>query len=117
MLALTATADARVRKDIAARLGIDGAVHEVVTSFDRPNLELSVELHPRIHNRIERAVAIVQAHPEGSGIIYVRTRLRTEELAARLREAGVAAEAYHAGLGSDLRSAVQGRFDCGDTGR
>ncbi len=115
VLALTATADARVRKDIAVRLGIDGAVHEVVTSFDRPNLELSVELHPRIHNRIERAVAIVQAHPEGSGIIYVRTRLRTEELAARLREAGVAAEAYHAKLGSDLRSAVQGRFDRGDT--
>ena len=115
VLALTATADARVRKDIAVRLGIDGAVYEVVTSFDRPNLELSVELHPRIHNRIERAVAIVQAHPEGSGIIYVRTRLRTEELAARLREAGVAAEAYHAGLGSDLRSAVQGRFDRGDT--
>ncbi len=115
VLALTATADARVRKDIAVRLGIDGAVYEVVTSFDRPNLELSVEEHPNIGKRINRAIAIVQAHSGQSGIIYVRTRRRTEELADVLREEGVAAEAYHAGLGADLRSAVQGRFDRGDT--
>ena len=39
-LALTATADATVRRDILARLGIAGA-SEVVTSFDRPNLRLA----------------------------------------------------------------------------
>jgi ATP-dependent DNA helicase RecQ len=115
VLALTATADARVRKDIAVRLGIDGAAHEVVTSFDRPNLDLSVEVHPNIGKRIDRMIAIVRGRPEGSGIVYVRTRQRSEELAEALREAGVAAEAYHAGLGSDMRSAVQGRFDRGET--
>ena len=115
VLALTATADARVRKDIAVRLGIDGAAHEVVTSFDRPNLDLSVEVHPNIGKRIARTIAIVRARREGSGIIYVRTRQRTEELAEVLREEGVAAEAYHAGLGRDLRSAVQSRFDRGES--
>ena len=115
VLALTATADARVRKDIAVRLGIDGAAREVVTSFDRPNLDLSVERHRGVRSRIERTIEIVREHDGGSGIVYVRTRRRTEEIAERLREEGVAAEAYHAGLGRDLRSNVQGRFDRGET--
>ncbi len=115
VLALTATADARVRKDIAVRLGIDGAAHEVVTSFDRPNLDLSVERRRGVRSRIDRTIEIVGEHAGGSGIVYVRTRRRTEEIAERLREEGVAAEAYHAGLGRGLRSAVQGRFDRGET--
>ena len=113
VLALTATADARVRQDIAVRLGIDGAAHEVVTSFDRPKLDLSVETNVR--DRIGRTIDIIRAHGDQSGIIYVSARKRTEEITEALREEGIAAEAYHAGLGSDRRSAVQGRFDRGDT--
>ena len=111
VLALTATADARVRKDIATRLGIQDSAHEVVTSFDRPNLDLFVERFSGVRDRVDRTIAIVQAHANQSGIVYARTRKRTEEIAEALQDAGIAAEAYHAGLGRERRSAVQERFD------
>ena len=115
VLALTATADARVRHDIASRLGIQDSTHEVVTSFDRPNLDLSVEKITSIGDRIDRTIALVKERPGQSGIIYARTRKRTEEIATALHDAGVGAEAYHAGLGSARRTAVQERFDQGRT--
>lgn len=116
-LAMTATAPPRVRDEIIDYLGNDGAVAESGSVTQRPrallldifrhNLHLSAL---QFHNEEEKLAALlkfVQDMP-GSGIVYVNSRHKSETLAQQLRLAGVAAEAYHAGL-SD-RGAVQDRF-------
>ncbi len=113
-LALTATADARVRSDILERLGIAGRAREVVTSFDRPNLRFSVVTAPDVRERRDRLHRFVEEHRGQAGIVYARTRRTVEELADSLRQAGVPAEAYHAGLDRERRAAVQRRFTAGE---
>jgi ATP-dependent DNA helicase RecQ len=80
-----------------------------VRGFDRPNLHLSVRRFSEEHGK-ERALVEAVAEAEKPGIVYIATRKASEELAAELREAGVAAEAYHAGLGSKRRGELQDRF-------
>ncbi|HEX5984414.1 MAG TPA: RecQ family ATP-dependent DNA helicase [Solirubrobacterales bacterium] len=108
LLALTATASPPVRREIAERLGMeDPAV--IVRGFDRPNLHLGVRRFTAEHGK-ERALVEAVAGAEKPGIVYIATRRASEELAEVLREAGVAAEAYHAGLGSRRRGELQDRF-------
>jgi ATP-dependent DNA helicase RecQ len=108
LLALTATASPPVRREIIERLGMeDPAVF--VRGFDRPNLHLAVRRFSEEHGKERALVEAVQA-AEKPGIVYIATRKASEELAAELREAGVAAEAYHAGLGSKRRGELQDRF-------
>ena len=114
-LALTATANPQVRRDIVQRLGIAGACAEVVTTVDRPNLTLNVERLDRTEERVAWVVQYARSREGLAGIVYARSRRSVEEIAATLRGAGVNAEAYHAGLPRDLRSAVQRRFTVGDT--
>ena len=108
VLALTATAAPPVRDEIVDRLGLrEPSV--VVRGFDRPNLDLAVE---RFHEARHKDEALLQAVAEAErpGIVYAATRRRTEELAAALRERGVDAGAYHAGLKASEREAAQERF-------
>jgi len=114
-LALTATANPRVRRDIRERLGLDGGVHEVVTSVDRPNLTLAVEPIAGLAARREWVVGHARERAGMAGIVYARTRRGVDELAARLREASVEAAAYHAGLSREERTRVQRRFTLGET--
>ena len=114
-LALTATADPRVRRDVLERLGIAGAAREVVAPIDRPNLRFSVEPLTDASKRDAWLRRFVDAHREQAGIIYARTRREVERVAESLRRSGVRAEAYHAGLARDLRTAVQRRFTLGET--
>ena len=114
-LALTATANPQVRRDIAQRLGIAGASAEVVTTVDRPNLTYAVERIERADDRIAWLVKYANERAGLAGIVYARTRRSVEEVAEALRAAGVRAEAYHAGLQRELRSAVQRRFTVGQT--
>ncbi|HYG96313.1 MAG TPA: RecQ family ATP-dependent DNA helicase, partial [Solirubrobacterales bacterium] len=108
LLALTATASPPVRREIVERLGMeDPAV--IVRGFDRPNLHLAVRRFSEEHGK-ERALVEAVAAAEKPGIVYIATRRASEELAAALQEAGVAAEAYHAGLGSRRRGELQDRF-------
>ena len=111
VLALTATAAPPVRAEIIARLGLrDPEV--VLDSFDRPNIRLSVE-HPEDAREKDGAVldrASVLAAGHRSGIVYVATRKRTEELAEALNRRGLRAAAYHAGLRRADRDRVQERF-------
>jgi ATP-dependent DNA helicase RecQ len=108
LLALTATASPPVRREIVERLGMeDPAVF--VRGFDRPNLHLAVRRFSEEHGK-ERALVEAVAAAEKPGIVYIATRRASEELAAELREAGVAAEAYHAGLGSKRRGELQDAF-------
>ncbi|HYC82394.1 MAG TPA: ATP-dependent DNA helicase RecQ [Solirubrobacterales bacterium] len=107
-LALTATASPPVRREIVERLRMrDPAV--IVRGFDRPNLNLAVSRfsHGPAKER-ELTAAVVAA--EKPGIVYIATRRGAEELAAELKEAGVAAEAYHAGLAARRREELQDAF-------
>ena len=99
-VAVTATADARTREDIRTQLRLHEA-REFVDSFARPELQLSAERKAGgAHARVE---ALVRARPGRSGVIYCGSRKDTEELAARLSQAGTPAVAYHAGLDKQVR--------------
>ncbi len=99
-LAVTATADARVREDIRTELALSDA-REFVASFARPELALNAE---RKHGRARRVAELVRERAGRSGIVYVGTRDGTETLAAELAAEGVQARAYHAGLDKKVRA-------------
>ncbi len=104
--AFTATATARVRRDIAAQLGLVEP-SELVGSFDRPNLTYRVL--PRAN--LKRQIGDVLARHRGqAGIIYCTSRREVDALAAWLRGDGVRALPYHAGLMDDERSRNQDAF-------
>ena len=107
-LAVTATADARTLADIRAQLRLQDAA-AFVASFDRPELALAAE-RKRTRDTHGRAVELAVERRGRSGVIYAGTRRATEELADRLREAGVPALAYHAGLDKGVRDERLTRF-------
>ena len=106
MLALTATATARVRDDIAEQLSLRDP-SRVVASFNRPNLTYRVEPKTR---PFEILTSFLHDRPGASGIIYCQARKTTESLAARLGAIGVAAAPYHAGLDAETRVHNQDAF-------
>ena len=105
VIALTATATERVRKDIRDQLDLhDPAVF--IASFNRPNLTYSV--HSKT-DQYRRLTGYLRKHEDGSAIIYRTTRRATEDLASVLTADGFHAAPYHAGLQGD-RAATQDRF-------
>jgi ATP-dependent DNA helicase RecQ len=117
-VAFTATADAATRADILGKL-FRRHPTVFVHGFDRPNLALRAQpkTSARGHRQAEdhaQIVDFVQAHASESGIIYCGSRRKTEELADVLRDRGVNARAYHAGLDQALRSRHQDMFLTGD---
>ncbi|MCH1572016.1 MAG: RecQ family ATP-dependent DNA helicase [Longimicrobiales bacterium] len=111
VLALTASATPAVRRDITASLGLRRP-KVVLHSFDRPNLWWAIKMARPGRDRLQRLVEIAFRTP-GTGIVYAPTRTSVEAVRRRLSRAGIAAEAYHAGLPGPLRSAVQARFMSG----
>ncbi len=111
LLAMTATAPPRVRKDIIQHLSApDSEVHVVAGDITRPNLQLEVFHARNQDDKLRRLLAFCSAE-EGSGIVYAGTRARCERLAALLNRHGVSATHYHAGIPN--RSAVQDDFMAG----
>ncbi len=106
-LALTATADAHTRQDILEKLDLSQAA-QFVSSFDRPNIRYRVQL--KVNGKRQLLAFILNEHPGESGIVYVRTRKRADEIAAWLAEQGLEAAAYHAGLEQRTRLERQRRF-------
>ena len=104
--AYTATATARVRRDIAAQLGLIQPV-ELVGSFDRPNLVYRVLARATLKQQL---LDILSRHRGQAGIIYCTSRREVDALAAWLCDGGVRALPYHAGLSDDERSRNQDRF-------
>ena len=104
--AYTATATARVRRDIANQLGLIDPV-EFVGSYDRPNL---------IYRAVPRATLkrqlgdVLARHRGESGIIYCSSRREVDALSAWLSANGVAALPYHAGLSDAERGRHQDAF-------
>ena len=109
IIALTATATKRVAEDIVEKLGF-GEHNIISTGFERPNLSYVVRNTEDKYGHILRISYGVQ----GTGIIYVRERKKSEEIAAFLRSNGVVADFYHAGLSKELRSLKQDQWKRGE---
>jgi ATP-dependent DNA helicase RecQ len=104
--AFTATATARVRRDITSQLALRDPI-ELVGSFDRPNLVYRVLPRNVLKKQLQEILA---RHQGEGGIIYCTSRREVEALAAWLRGTGVRALPYHAGLTDEERSRNQDAF-------
>ncbi len=117
VIALTATAAPPVREEIVERLGLRDAV-VVSHGFDRPNLSLEVRRETAAaalsHAVLEHVVELAAELPGGAaGLVYVARRRDTDQYAAELRDRGVRAAAYHAGMTAEEREAAQHAFSEG----
>src|SRR6266513_1712204 len=106
IMALTATATERVRKDIVQQLELRDA-RCYVASFNRPNLAYRVIPKSAPY---EQVLAFIRGRPNESGIVYCASRKSADSLAARLNEDGVSAKPYHAGLTAAERTKNQELF-------
>jgi len=106
VIALTATADKLVRKDIFERLQIPNA-ELFISSFNRPNIHYRIE--PK-RNSYSQLLDYLESRRDESGIIYCLSRSSTESLAADLRDEGFSVAAYHAGLDKATRDRHQELF-------
>ncbi len=104
--AFTATATARVRRDIVLQLGLRDALEEV-GSFDRPNLVYRVLLRDALRAQV---LDVLGRHRGEAGIIYCPSRKEVDALASWLADEGWRAVPYHAGLSADERSRNQEAF-------
>ena len=103
VLALTATATPKVVEDIQRRLGFKRR-NVFQSSFERKNLTYHV-----CHEADKYGVMLrkLQALREGSAIVYVRNRKKTQAIAEWLASMGVTATCYHAGLDAKTRDERQ----------
>lgn len=99
VIALTATATPQVAEDIMERLGFKDKCL-IKSGFERPNLSYIVR---RTEDKLGQLLNICNS-VSGTGIVYVRSRKKTEELSAFLSANGVSASFYHAGLGQQSRT-------------
>jgi ATP-dependent DNA helicase RecQ len=104
--AFTATATARVRKDIASQLALQDPV-ELVGSFDRPNLVYRVLPRATLKKQL---TDVLDRHKGEAGIIYCTSRKEVDALAAWLTGIGIPSLPYHAGLSDAERSRHQDAF-------
>ncbi|HMJ15140.1 MAG TPA: ATP-dependent DNA helicase RecQ, partial [Polyangiaceae bacterium] len=111
VLALTATATERVTQDIVDQLGMQRPAL-FRGSFYRQNLNLHAHSKGDALGRSAREALtqLVRARSQESGIIYCLSRKTAEATAEHLRDQGIDAAAYHAGLDAKVRNRVQERF-------
>ncbi|MBR0262631.1 MAG: DNA helicase RecQ [Prevotella sp.] len=109
IMALTATADKITREDIIKQLNISKA-KEFISSFDRPNLSLSVKRGYRAAEKMHFITNFIKARPMEAGIIYCLSRKNTEKVASDLQKKGINAAPYHAGMSTFERNQTQERF-------
>ncbi len=108
-LALTATATPRVAEDIMEKLGFrEKNIHRM--SFARKNISYLVR------SSEDKDAYLINTLNKfgGSGIVYVRSRKRTREVAAMLLRNGISADYYHAGLSDELREKKQFSWSAGE---
>ena len=105
VIALTATATPQVADDIMEKLGFDQKCL-IKSGFERPNLSYIVR---KCEDKLGQMLNICSS-VNGTGIVYVRSRKKTEELAAFLSENGISSSFYHAGLGPQSRSERQEKW-------
>ncbi len=106
IVALTATADKITSRDIIKQLNLKEP-KEFISSFDRPNLSLTVLPGQK---RIQKILEFLRKRKNQAGIVYCLSRKSTESVAESLQKSGINAKHYHAGLDKETRSKVQEDF-------
>ena len=109
-MALTATADELTRREILARLELNGA-DQFVSGFDRPNITYAVQAKTDANAQL---LAFLKERKDQAGIVYAMTRKKVEALAELLAQRGFTALPYHAGLSTETRNTHQARFQYED---
>ena len=109
ILALTATATSKVVDDIMDKLGFRKK-NVLKASFERKNL---VYLVRKVEDKNEYLLSTV-SKVKGSGIIYVRSRKKTREIAQFLVANNIAADYYHAGLKREIKDKKQNAWSSGN---
>lgn len=113
VLLLTATATPPVIEDMSNKFNINqNAI--TVTGFYRSNLTLNV-LPCHDAQKFEQLRALLAPEPAAPTIIYVTLQKTADAIATQLRQCGINAIAYHAGLKSEDREAIQHQFMQGDS--
>jgi ATP-dependent DNA helicase RecQ len=105
-VALTATATPEVRDDIAKVLLLKEP-RVFVAGFDRPNLFLEVT---QVSGDADKRAACAQLAAEGSGVVYCSTRKQAEAIHEHLKDEGLPAVLYHAGMEDEARRRAQEEF-------
>ena len=108
IIALTATATPKVADDIMERLGFSQKCL-IKSGFERPNLSYIVR---NCEDKLGQLINIC-TNVDGTGIVYVRSRKKTEELSSMLVANGISSSFYHAGLGQEARTDRQERWKSG----
>lgn len=109
VLALTATATPLVADDIMKRLEFRRNARKFKMSFVRDNISYLVRPS---ENKIYD-IAYILSRTEGCGIVYVRSRRKTREIAEFLTASGISADYYHAGLSYDVKTERQNAWQLG----
>ncbi len=112
VMATTATATPRVAEEIAARLGLRDWL-AVRSGFDRPNLTFDVvalEGKGAVARKRATLLYALERDDARPAIVYCGTRKHTDEVTALLREHGLDAVCYHAGMSPDARRSSQEAF-------
>lgn len=109
IIALTATADKLTREDIVQKLHLE-AGRRFITSFDRPNLSLSVKRGIQTKEKNKLILSFIQARRGECGIIYCMSRNKAEAVAEMLHKQGISCGVYHAGLSASKRNQTQEDF-------
>ena len=111
-IALTATADAITRDEIIHRLALDDA-RIFVSSFDRPNIRYRIVEKDNARAQLLDFIRAEHSKPDGTtdaGVVYCLSRRKVEETAEWLKEKGMRALPYHAGMEFEIRQKHQEMF-------
>lgn len=109
IIALTATADKITREDIIRQLHLVEP-KTFISSFDRPNLNLTVKRGYQQKEKSKAILEFIDKHAGGCGIIYCMSRSKTETVAQMLQKHGIRCGVYHAGLSALQRDKTQDDF-------
>ncbi|XP_035778493.1 Bloom syndrome protein homolog [Anopheles albimanus] len=107
IIALTATANTRVRLDVIKQLKLQPDTRWFLSSFNRPNLKYLVLPKKGASTKGEMINLIKAKFARDTGIVYCLSKKECDQLAMDFRKAGIKAKSYHAGLTDTVREATQ----------